>query len=865
MAVAEFRARRVSLWVNDGTGSLAERTPLSTDLYPIGVVAADFNGDGMVDLAVAMNSSPGIVELFKGRGDGSFDEPDRYEAGLYPDGIAAGDLDGDGRPDLVVANYVGTSITVLRNRGDGFDPGVQYECGPGPATLVVADLDRDGHPDVAVANSGCTSISVFHNLGDGTLDQRLEYLTQQGALSIDAGDVDGDGWTDLSVVGFGYVAEVLWNDRAGEFLEESLFDVRSGEGGAVVLADFDRDGRMDVGFSSFTYAPGWFSILLNRGSRTEFARVDYLVESTRTLDGFSMSAAADFDADGLPDFTAGVLRGFAILRHSSRSVLAGLADIAVDPDVQSTSAIFLDYGRPTIMVRTGSGTFLMRPDREGLLGAPEDYPEGSESSTVDLNYDGCADLLIPRGDWLEIHFCGGAPERLARPPGDGRILGLADFNGDRLPDYLLAEPEDSLAIAFGDPAGGFTDPVPIRGSPLLSPPYPYHTVVTPADLDGDGSADLVVGFPVWADYYFFRDSVTILRNGGNGVFSVVAGATVSPCPYPGCYIPVSQILPADVDVDGRADLLLFTSSWDSRGELWVLRNRGEFRFELRPTPYDAPSEGPTLCAHDFNADGLPDLAVFTRNDDEGRSRFQLRLNVGGGEFEDPGPTQYLEHYVRSLAIADLNGDAHPEVIFGYHGFYYDGGVSLLLNQIRDLATACTVSLVDVQATGERVMLTWTTSMPLTGTVCRREGSGDWRDLGDVASDGAGRVNYEDSDVVPGARYTYGLRYRSSAGTGFSAEADVVVPAVPVFGLHGVRPNPSDGQLVAWFSVPSRAPVAIELLDAMGRRIRLRRVASPEPGPQSLEITSRGSLPCGMYWVRLTQAGRSAVTKAVVLR
>ena len=82
------------------------------------------------------------------------------------------------------------------------------------------------------------------------------------------------------------------------------------------------------------------------------------------------------------------------------------------------------------------------------------------------------------------------------------------------------------------------------------------------------------------------------------------------------------------------------------------------------------SEDPTLCVHDFNGDGKPDLAAFTPYADAGLSGFQLNMNVGAGAFENPGFARYLEQYIVNLTMIDLNHDAKPDLVFGYHGFNY---------------------------------------------------------------------------------------------------------------------------------------------------------------------------------------------------
>src|SRR5262249_48274808 len=98
---------------------------------------ADFNGDGIPDLAVANegtgpNYTNGGLSVLFGNGDGTFQPATPYAAGGRPLSVVVGDFNRDGVPDLAVTNYLppGT-VSALRGNGDGtFQPAVQYAAGP---------------------------------------------------------------------------------------------------------------------------------------------------------------------------------------------------------------------------------------------------------------------------------------------------------------------------------------------------------------------------------------------------------------------------------------------------------------------------------------------------------------------------------------------------------------------------------------------------------------------------------------------------------------------------------------------------------------------------------------------------------------
>ena len=86
--------------------------------YPSSVAAADFDGDGAVDLVTA-NSLSNTVSVLRNLGNGTFAAQATYPVGSYPRSVAAADFDGDGAVDLVTANYTSDTVSVLRNLGNG--------------------------------------------------------------------------------------------------------------------------------------------------------------------------------------------------------------------------------------------------------------------------------------------------------------------------------------------------------------------------------------------------------------------------------------------------------------------------------------------------------------------------------------------------------------------------------------------------------------------------------------------------------------------------------------------------------------------------------------------------------------------------
>src|SRR5690349_20363964 len=99
--VAEELERRVML--SSAIAVVASQVTLGMGNQPRGVVTADVNSDGKLDLVVT-NGSAGTVGVFLGNGNGSFGAQATFATGTTPFGVAVADVNRDGRLDLVVAN-----------------------------------------------------------------------------------------------------------------------------------------------------------------------------------------------------------------------------------------------------------------------------------------------------------------------------------------------------------------------------------------------------------------------------------------------------------------------------------------------------------------------------------------------------------------------------------------------------------------------------------------------------------------------------------------------------------------------------------------------------------------------------------------
>ena len=289
--VASIYGTGFEVFYGNGDGTFQPGVLVDVPNGPEGIAAGDFNGDGLLDIAVG--DDQGDVEIWTNEGGKSFAQSATYNLNgglLHIDKVRAGSIDGDGIIDLAAISS--NTAYLLWNDGKGNFTTTTLNVYPGISDLNVEDLNQDGMDDVIVAygcdssgSENCQGIDVWYGQGDEKTFYRHAVTVYNVYLSQIWGvDVNGDGIGDLVAAspGAGQNQETVYvftGNPDGSFSQTPLSYVTatlptgypSGEytSSAMVPGDWNRDGMIDF---AVTLPPvSQAEILINGGNRAPCA------------------------------------------------------------------------------------------------------------------------------------------------------------------------------------------------------------------------------------------------------------------------------------------------------------------------------------------------------------------------------------------------------------------------------------------------------------------------------------------------------------------------------------------------------------------------------------------------------------------
>jgi hypothetical protein len=251
-SVGSTGTAQIETMLGNGDGTFAAPSVVATlstgEQVPV-LIVGDFNNDQKPDVAaILLNGGSTSVYILLGNGDGTFGAPTSYFVGQSPVALVAADFNGDGNLDLAVATTAG--IAIMLGKGDGTFQSPTY-IGSSYVSLITGDVNGDGKPDLVAyeqLDSDAPPLQVFLGNGDGTFQTLPTFGTgSNGGLAL--ADFNGDGKPDLitnaaPVEGVPVRLAVYPGNGNGTFGSPIYF--LASAGAPIFVSDFNGDGSLDV-------------------------------------------------------------------------------------------------------------------------------------------------------------------------------------------------------------------------------------------------------------------------------------------------------------------------------------------------------------------------------------------------------------------------------------------------------------------------------------------------------------------------------------------------------------------------------------------------------------------------------------------
>lgn len=498
-----------AVYLNDGYGTLTWSQDLGT-LYLEDVAVGDLNGDGWDDAFLASDSGTRNNTVWLNDGTGTLADSGQTLGTSNSEAVALGDLDNDGDLDAVVLNPPDGNLHVWLNDGDG-----NFTFTFAPVTvnttsqdIALGDMDKDGILDVVIADTAQSRI--WYGNGTGGFDSNLTFgddTDAHGAVVL--ADFSRNGMLDVFVSGYEDTPSQVYVN-SGSFLSGGN-TLDTGNGRGLACADLDLDGDLDVveanigdiGSNLRESAVWW----INDGNGN-FHRGPAIQARNYNSD----VVLADFDQDGDPDIyqvNTGLLSGAAdqvfwnTLNHGEFHFTADtlLAEEYTEPTAVITGQFNPGFVEDVVVAQNGTNASVMLYSST-RLGISPTLISDAENDVVDMakgdfDQDGLLDLAVANGGSNEIILLQGQgavadwSRSTVETGNDFQTVESGDLDNDGDMDLMAFSYSQSRLVWYEN------DGTPFNGEwteTIMEDSLQNGKAITLGDVDGDGDLDAIGGY-----------------------------------------------------------------------------------------------------------------------------------------------------------------------------------------------------------------------------------------------------------------------------------------------------------------------------------------------------------------------------------
>ena len=584
------------------------------------------------------------------------------------------DVNDDGRIDLALASHRNGKLVWI---GDDPITGLteQNIIASGSVDLnnfKMVDIDDDGDLDAVVADY--QKLAFWENDGTGDFTQVSQEIPMEHYVQgLNAADLNGDGHHDLIYNAWPSSLQVAFGSGQGDFSSNLLIHDDDQNIYDIELVDLEMDNDIDI---VFLY-PGGVRLIENLGNGN--------FGSAITIDDHSNSAddlfVGDMDGDGDLDviYSGVVTRWYEYLSagqfetHYTNSLMSDIAQLA-DVDADGDIDLLFNVGSSLRAgLNDGSGDDFELAFQDIGIG------DFRDPVMADFNADGLLDLVTfstSIGNGLHLHGTGQTfefedPQEILRPVSSFHSPTIADLDGDGSADIIA--PASDLLNWYPNSGNWNFDQYH-----QVSPQIGGFSSSAAADFDSNGTIDFVAVSHVSGE-------MSIHINNGLSTFPLQFAFSIDD--------PITKVLSGeDFDNDGDPDIMMYSS--ESNKLKWM-ENEGDYVF----TEHLISDQFEFLVRHqvvDFDSDGDLDL-VFSGGQ---QTSIMWIENDGSGGF---GPLTEIDFSNTRFKVVDFDSDGDMDLVRAINQGIYSadlGRIELLENDGQQNFTTSTLYEIQERHIGQ---------------------------------------------------------------------------------------------------------------------------------------------------------------------